>query len=58
MELSQLVDTILGISAGILKIKDIININKQTRNGELANFFMIMEVYGHNAEVNYSGSPF
>ena len=52
IELSVLVEKIQGISAGLLTLYDIININKQTRKGELNNFFMVMEVYGCKPEVN------
>ena len=47
VELSKLVENLLGINAGIITLNDIVNINKQTRKGELQNFFMVMEVYGH-----------
>jgi len=38
----------------MLSMHDIININKQTRLGELSNFLMVMEVYGHAQENNFS----
>ena len=54
IELSQLIEKVQGISAGMLSMHDIININKQTRLGELSNFLMVMEVYGHAQENNFS----
>ena len=58
VELSQLKDKLNAISAGILTLGDVINLNKQFRKGELANFFMIMEVYGYNALTMYSKGNF
>ena len=37
----------------MLTFHDVINISKQVRDGELANFFMVMEVYGHGTEVTF-----
>ena len=53
LELSQLKDKLNMISAGILTLGDVINLNKQYRKGELESFLMIMEVYGHNAATIY-----
>ena len=58
VELSQLKDKLNAISAGILTLGDVINLNKQFRKGELASFFMIMEVYGHNAVTMYTKGNF
>ena len=46
VELSQLIDKVYGIGAGILTLYDIININKKTHIEEVRSFFQVMEVYG------------
>ena len=50
VELSKLVENLLGINAGTITLNDIVSINKQTRKGELQNFLMVMEVYGHSPD--------
>ena len=50
VELSKLVENLSGINAGTITLNDIVNINKQTRKGELQNFLMVMEVYGHSPD--------
>ena len=58
IELSLLIEKVHGISAGIISLHDVVNINKQTRPGELTNFFMVMEVYGHAQDKNFTGNLF
>lgn len=54
MELSRLLDKVLGIGAGILTLHDIININKKTFPEEVRSFFQVMEVYGFGSEIDIS----
>ena len=49
-ELSKLVENLSGINAGTITLNDVVNINKQTRKGELQSFLMVMEVYGHSPD--------
>jgi len=51
-ELSQLLDKVQGIGAGILTLFDIININKKTYPEEVRTFFQVMEVFGQNTEIH------
>lgn len=51
IELSQLIEKVQEIGAGILTLFDIINLNKQTRNEEVSTFFMLMEVYGKDTNI-------
>jgi len=46
IELSHLIDKVLGIGAGILTLFDVINMNKKTHPEEVKSFFQVMEVYG------------
>ena len=55
IEISQLLDKIQGIGAGILTLHDIINQNKKTHVEEVRTFFQVMEVYGQNTEI--TGKP-
>ena len=50
VELSKLVENLSGINAGTITLNDVVNINKQTRKGELQSFLMVMEVYGHSPD--------
>jgi len=55
IELSQMMDKVLGIGAGILTLHDIINSNKTTVVEEVQSFFQVMEVYGQDTEIH--GKP-
>ena len=55
IELSQLLDKVYGIGAGILTLHDIINVNKKTYIEEVRSFFQVMEVYGQDTEIH--GKP-
>jgi len=52
MELSRLLDRVLGIGAGILTLHDMININKMPVLEEIRSFFQVMEVYGYGSEID------
>ena len=51
IELSKLLDSVQGIGAGILVLRDIINVNKKTDFEEVRSFFQVMEVFGQEADL-------
>jgi len=58
IELSQLLDKVQGIGAGILTLFDIVNLNKTTYPEEVTSFFQVMEVYGQNTDLHVDSSGF
>ena len=54
IDLSQIIDNILGISAGMFTLHDVININKHVHLDSLTDFFMIMEVYGNDSDPSFN----
>ena len=50
-ELSEVLDSVRSMGAGIITIHDIIHTNKQVYIDEVRSFFQVMEIYGYNADV-------
>ena len=44
----------MGISAGMFTLHDVISINRKVHLDALTDFFMIMEVYGHDTELSFN----
>ena len=58
IELSQLLDKVQNIGAGILTLNDIINVNRKTNLDEVKSFFQVMEVYGQSPDLYISRGEF
>ena len=50
-ELSEVLDSVRSLGAGIITIHDIIHTNKQVHIDEVRSFFQVMEIYGYNSDV-------
>ena len=53
IHLSQIIENIFGIGAGLFTLHDVISNNRKVHLESLTDFFMIMEVYGHDTELSF-----